>query len=245
MTIFSFGLVAILSLGLTLFYNYCNTDIILYTSVLPEVLKILIDLLEIGIYAICFSIFLFSPFCRHENAPSLSLLFVYMGAFTFRRICDLIGVLILYGSLDSLDFTYAMVYVLLDVILALVVFFQARSGANRYYRAQAQSLRTDALFADTELRLSTEGIHPFCKIFDKTNPLQRSVLINTIILVGIKVLSRLVFDIDYGAPEDFGEVLIMAVYYLSDLLLAVIFYALSIVVLNKLFQYKAKKDEVN
>ena len=85
MALFSLGLFAILSLGLTLFYNYCNTDILLYSSVLPEILKMLIDLLEVGIYAICFSLLLFSAFFRHENAPSLSLLFIYIGALVFRR----------------------------------------------------------------------------------------------------------------------------------------------------------------
>ena len=245
MALFSLGLFAILSLGLTLFYNYCNTDILLYSSVLPEILKMLIDLLEVGIYAICFSLLLFSAFFRHENAPSLSLLFIYIGALVFRRICDLVGVLILYGSLDSLDLTYAMVYILLDTALGLTVFFLSRSGANRYYRNQANALRGGALFGDGEVRLSTESIHPFRSIIDTKNLIQSRVLTVAIVLSGIKVLSRLVYDIDYGAPADVKEFFIMVVYYLSDLFLAVIFYVLSILVLNKLFKHKQKKDEVN
>ena len=245
MTLFSLGLFAILSLGLTLFYNYCNTDILLYTSVLPEILKVLIDLLEVGIYAICFSLLLFSAFFRHENAPSLSLLFIYIGGVTFRRVCDLVGVLILYGSLDSLDLTYAVVYILLDTALAIAVFFLSRGGANRYYRAQANALRADTLFGDGEVQLSTQSLHPFRSIVDKKNLIQARVLTVSIILAGIKVLSRLVYDIDYGAPADAKEFLIMTVYYLSDLLLAVAFYVLSILVLNKLFKHKQKKDEVN
>ena len=245
MAVCSFGLIAILSLGLTFFYNYCNTNIILYASVLPEILKMLIDLLEMAIYAICFSLFLFSAFFRHENAPALSLLFTYFGAIAFRRICDLAGVLILYGSLDSLDLTYAVVYILLDAALALVVFCLARSGATVFYRSQAMKMKKDMLFKDTDAKISLGSIHPFRRIVDNTNLIQSRVLIVSMILAAIKVLSRLVYDIDYGAPSGFGEFLTMVVYYLSDLFLAVVFYALAILILNKLFQRKQKKDEVN
>ena len=245
MAICSFGLIAVLSLGLTFFYNYCNTNIILYTSVLPEILKMLIDLLETGIYAICFSLLLFSAFFRHENAPMLPLLFTYLGAITFRRICDLAGVLILYGSLDSLDLTYAVVYILLDAALALVVFFLARSGATAFYRSQALAMKKEMLFKDADVHISFEGIHPFRKIVNTKNFIQLRILIISLILAGIKVLSRLVYDIDYGAPADLGEFFTMVIYYLSDLFLAVVFYALAVLILNKLFRQKQKRDEVN
>ena len=40
----------------------------------------------------------------------------------------------------------------------------------------------------------------------------------------------------YGAPKDFGEVLVMIVYYSSDILLGVIFYVFSMFVFHRLFR---------
>lgn len=236
LAILSFGLFAVLSLGLTLLYNFCGTDVVLYTSVLPEILKILIDLTEIAIYAICFSIFLAAAFYSHLNSPRLSLLWIYLGALLFRRLCDLLGVLILYGSLDSLDLTYALIYFLLDAALALAVFLLAQKRARKFYFSYCRKDQASSLFKDEAQPLYTECLHPFSKIYDKTNPLQVQTAVVSVILMAIKLLSRILYDVDYGAPEDFKEILIMAVYYLSDVLLAVIFYVLSILVLNRLFR---------
>ncbi|MBQ9086208.1 MAG: hypothetical protein IJY47_03375 [Clostridia bacterium] len=244
LAIFSFGLFAILSLGFTLFYNYCNTDIVLYASVLPDAVKILIDLTEIAIYAICFSILLFSAFHVHEGAPGLSLVWIFLSAVLFRRACDLLGVWLLYGSLDSLDLTYAIVYVLLDTALTLAAFFLARSKANRYYKKMALTAKANLLFKDASPKLSVDALYPFRKIVDIKNHLQAHVAALSVILAVIKVITRILYDVDYGAPADFAEVMIMAVYYLSDLFLAVIFYVLSILVLNQLFRYTEKKNAV-
>lgn len=243
MTLLTFGLYALLSLGLTLPYNYCGTDELLYVSVLPEVLNLLIDLTEMAIYALCFSIFLFAAFHKHDGAPALTVLWIYLGALLFRRLCDLFGVLILFGSLDSLDLTYAAVYFLLDVALALVVYFLGQRKARRFLLGQLTAPSSSALFKDTSPRLSTSALHPFRRFFDSSNPLQGHLAVVAIILAGIKILSRVLYDIDYGAPEDFTEILIMAVYYLSDLILAVVFYVLSVLVLNCLFRRQSKGNE--
>ena len=75
------------------------------------------------------------------------------------------------------------------------------------------------------------------KIFakGKKNPLQISAIFAGGLLSINNILSRIVTDISYGAPESFGEVMVMAAYYLSDVLVAGIAY---IIIINifKLFK---------
>ena len=54
-----------------------------------------------------------------------------------------------------------------------------------------------------------------------------AALIVGIGLAVIKLLARLIGDIGYGAPSDTAELLVMAVAYLSDVLIVVIFYFVS------------------
>ena len=53
-----------------------------------------------------------------------------------------------------------------------------------------------------------------------------------------KVLSRVVYDIQYGAPVDFTDLLWMIVYYLSDIIVGVIFVLISMLI----FKHLAKKE---
>jgi hypothetical protein len=62
----------------------------------------------------------------------------------------------------------------------------------------------------------------------------KSALAGGIMLSGINVAMRIYRDINYGAPADIAEALIMAVYYLSDVLVLVVFYALSWFTLSKM-----------
>ena len=47
---FTAGLYTLLVFGMSLLYTYANTDIVLYTSVLPEILDVLMDITEIAVF---------------------------------------------------------------------------------------------------------------------------------------------------------------------------------------------------
>ena len=98
---------------------------------------------------------------------------------------------------------------------------------------------SSALFSDSYAP-DLSDVYPFRKFYSKGNPVQRCLLIIGIILASLKVLSRVIFDIDYGAPESFEECLVMAVYYLSDLLIGLIFYLIASFILSRIFQEKSR-----
>jgi hypothetical protein len=79
---------------------------------------------------------------------------------------------------------------------------------------------------------------PFEKLYESSNPLQKASLLTGILLASIKVLTRVIYDIGYGAPTSILDLLRMIVYYLSDVLICVIIYLASLL----LIMYFDKKN---
>ena len=60
-----------------------------------------------------------------------------------------------------------------------------------------------------------DAVLPLTKLFNKYNPLQRSAFKMALLVLAMKLLSRIANDITYniayGAPSSFGEILIMII----------------------------------
>ena len=79
---------------------------------------------------------------------------------------------------------------------------------------------------------------PAKKIYSKKNALQVSALCAGGILSAVKIVSRIIYDIDYGAPESLIEVCSMVLFYSLDVLVAIISYVIIIVVLAMICRVK-------
>ena len=195
LAIATFGTFLLMTFGFNLLYNICNSDIILYTSILPEILTVLIDLCEVAVYAVSFSIILFALFLR---MPSVGLVWLYVSASFFRRICDLAVALILNHSLNMGDVFLNGLYFLFDVLLVWGLFWIAHVRAQRYYKRLVLKSKASALFGSQESAPALpeiEALYPFKKIYSKENPLQGCALTVSIILSAVKVFDRILFDI--------------------------------------------------
>lgn len=233
----TFGLYAILSFGFTLLLQYANTDIVLYASVLPEALAILIELTEILIYAFGFSLMIGASFSGFSLPSVLGLGGILSCACIFRRLCDLAVILIVFQELGIEDLIESTTYLLLDLILIWIILWLIRWQLARYARKKSDLIKGSALFSsDSPSPSDLSDFFPFQRIYSKKNPAQTCILCIAVIRSAVKIISRIIYDIDYGAPEGFGEVVTMAVYYCSDLLIGVIFYALATLFLGKFFR---------
>ena len=119
--------------------------------------------------------------------------------------------------------------------------FAALSREQTAYFVHRLDRNTQGLlvFGKTEedlIQPTVTAFYPFKKIYSKENPCQACALMLGILLSAVKIFDRILFDIGYGAPKDFGEVLVMIVYYSSDILLGVIFYVFSMFVFHRLFR---------
>ncbi len=240
----TFGLYAVLSFGLTLPLQYANTDIVLYASVLPEILAILIELTEILLYAFAFSLLIGTTFLGNSLRSFLGLGWILSGACLFRRLCDLAVILIVFSELGYEDIIESVTYLLLDLILIWAILWLIRWRYSGYVKKAAKAYSGKALFAEEmTIPTSLSDLYPFKRIYSPKNPVQCCALIIGIIRSAAKVISRIIYDIDYGAPEDFGEVITMAIYYCSDILIGVIFYATAILILGKWFRKVSESNQ--
>lgn len=237
MLIATLGLYTLLSFGLTLPYNYANTNIVLYTSILPEILSVLIELVEVILFAFGFSLLIYTSYLRYPLRSAIGLTGIFSAAALFRRLCDITVIVIVYGELGAYDLIEGVTYLLLDLLLIWVILGVIRLSASRYDRNLATKNPVSVLFTDDGLpEVDITAFYPFKKVYSKENPIQGCVLVIGGILSAVKVISRIIYDIEYGAPDGIGEILTMIVYYGSDLLIGLIFYVLSTLILGKLFR---------
>ncbi|MBQ2999625.1 MAG: hypothetical protein IJD64_04110 [Clostridia bacterium] len=238
------GLFAVLSFGFSLVYLFCNNNIILFQSILPDLIDIVRELTEILVWALAISLLSYAVFFRFPKSDLLALSSLLCFLLILHRIFELSVILIVQGKLDLFDDILGNLFYLVgDLLLVLIAYLLTSSTARAYYRNRAVKAKAKSLFAnDTTLDVKQEDFYPFKKIFDKVNPLQLCLLKIAILFSATKILSRLLFDIGYGAPKDFVEFLIMFAYYLSDLLLGIVFYVFAILIFHRLFAKINKKE---
>jgi hypothetical protein len=67
----------------------------------------------------------------------------------------------------------------------------------------------------------------------------------SLLILLIKLVTRVINDISYGAPESVEEVLIMVLYYLSDIIYGAVAYLISIFVISQFYEKIKKKSGVD
>jgi len=244
------GLFAVLSFGFSLAYLYCNSNIILFQSILPDMIDIVRELTEILVWALAIALISYAVFFRLPKNITLRLCFLLVVLLLLHRIFELSVILIVHGVLDlSNDILGNLFYFVGDLLLVLITYFLTVSTAKNYYRKRTLKTKAKSLFGnDTALELSLDDFYPFKKIFEKSNPLQLCLGKIAILFSAIKILSRLIFDLGIGAPKDLGEFLIMVAYYLSDLIFGIVFYVFAILIFHRIFaklEKEKKPDGVN
>ena len=171
MLISTIGLSVLLSFGISLPYNIVCTNYVLYVSILPDILVVLIDLFEVALFASGFAIIIFSLFMK---LPSLRLLFIYIGSMLLRRTFDLCGALILGNSLAADDIVYNLIYFALDAAMGATVFLICRARAKKHHIALAVNAKSDALFSNDEIKAEADidSLYPFKKYTAKRTVLR-------------------------------------------------------------------------
>ena len=242
--LFMLGGALFISFVLSLLYNLTNSNIVYYVTVLPDILSVLIDLSETAIFALAFSLLFYTAFSENTLRSTYRVFGIYLCAALLRRIGDLALALILFRVLDIEDIINNVIFLALDVLLGLTALLIAKKRSTHYHREAKKGSNSSVLFEDTafEEKPDTSALYPFKKIVGKENPLQFCSLLMGIILSAERILFRILFDIDYGAPESANEMLVMIVYYASDILIGIIFYSVSILIYHWLFRQKKKKD---
>ena len=194
-------LFTIISLVLSPIISVISNNIVYAYTLLPDVLILLTDILNLIALSVCSAIIIYS-ITKFGMQASSSLLTVYVSAFFLKYSADMLVSYLILHTLDaSVIISYAMAF-LIDLILILIIAFIA----YRAYRSEST---------------------------------RKKVAVTSAIIVSLsKVLSRIIYDISYGAPTDLSDLIWMIVYYLSDLLVGAIFVLISMHV----FKHLTKKE---
>ena len=217
-------------------YVHTSSNVIFSTTPIPEIIGILNDIsYPIG-YALCFAAVIYSIF-KFSLARSAKPIIILSIAFLLRYVANYSLSSILDGGFRFSEiFSAVLLPFGLDMLIFAIICTIACARIKKYYLDYEQSLK-----ANITLNKTTPSIHDDIfedqKIISFKNPLHYSAAIAGILLSATKILTRLRFDIALGAPSDAADAIWMVAYYISDILIAVLVYATSLL----LFSYLEKK----
>ena len=226
-------------------YATLEADVVYSGSLLTIVIKYLQDFFDLFAFSSAYALIIFSALLLDGKRSRFIALFYAITYLLVIPVKMLMNVVI-YGSLGNtsqiiIDVIYLGVYFVLYLLQLLAVYIFAATDSSRYISSleALRSSKNDKARARAE---SITSVLPFSKFFDWYNPLQRSAIKMSALITAIKVGTRIINDVSVGAPESFGEVMIMVVYYLSDFIYGAVAYIVAIFVINLFFERLKKKD---
>ena len=81
---------------------------------------------------------------------------------------------------------------------------------------------------------SGRSCFPFKKLFTLKNPMQLGAFLSALTICVPKILSRIIYDANLGAPESLKETLTMIAYYTFDIICGVVEYFAIILILMRI-----------
>ena len=224
------------TLGLGVLYSIVSNNIVYMNSFLMYVIEIGLQLLEITLYSVAFAFFVCAIY-RYEFRSSVPFLASYVLLTALYRVASLFFELLFSGAIGPDDVSSAIVYFVLDILIATLVVVISCFDFKHYRAYLKKWLKMKRLVDENA---TAPALYPFEKVFSKSNPLQVCAMKIAVLLSAFKIISRIIFDLYYGAPTTLSEALIMVVYYLSDLLLGVIAYTTMLAIFARLFKNKTE-----
>lgn len=226
-------------------YATLEADVVYSGSLLTIVIKYLQDFFDLFAFSSAYALIIFSALLLDGKRSRFIALFYALTYLLVIPVKMLMNVVI-YGSLGStsqiiIDVIYLGVYFVLYLIQLLVVYIFAATDSSRYI-SSLEALRASKRDKARQRAENIGSVLPFSKFFDWYNPLQRSAIKMSVLITAIKVGTRIINDVSVGAPESFGEVMIMVVYYLSDFIYGAVAYIVAIFVISLFLERLKKKD---
>ena len=217
-TLVLFGLSCFL---LSPLYVSLSSNIVYSDSLITDLINLVNNIFYIAVYAVCFSAFIYSVY-KCTARRTVSLVIVYCVAVLLRYIANVVVQTFTDGVFPMFEDLYpTLLAYLFDLITAFAVLLIAH-----------------LCIKEIHISKTSKACLPFDKLYTSTNPLQKASLLTGVLLASIKVLTRVIYDIGYGAPTSILDLLRMIVYYLSDVLICAVIYFVSLL----LIMYFEKKD---
>lgn len=221
---------AILLFGIALFYAavctplylILSSDVLWAGTPLPMLLDVVTTLANYAFYWIAFAYAAYIIY-RLGIGAAVPMLGVCVGASVFRYSANLVAGFCVIGFPSWEDFASDYLpYFLVDIALELVMMAVAVGLAVFLGRK----------WSDSKGRL-TDGV-PFAKLFTFDRGMPRIAWLIACVPAAAQMLSRIRYDLSYGAPRGLLDLLWMVVYYCSDVLNVLLGYLVIVWIWNQI-----------
>jgi len=225
-------------------YTSISANAAFKTSALDVVIKYFQDFLDLTAFAVSYALIIFSALLISRKLMRLAI-WLYTLSFALRIPIGMAMNVVIYGTLGNyiqitVDLIYLFAYFSLAMIQLLIVYIFAVTDSNKYlYHIELQKAKSKKKNQKGKKNQKEEApknfVLPFSKFFNWYNPLQRSAIKMSLMILIMRLFSRILNDISYGAPKSFGEVMIMVLYYASDILYGVVAYVIALITFNAVY----------
>lgn len=223
----AFILYSIYSFLLAPLHVYLSTNVLYSATALPELVEFIYTACELTVFFMGFACIIYFVY-RLGAKKSFSMLLVY-SIFTFYKLCTNFSMSLIMGMMSSADdismaALTGLTYLIIELFVLALLFF--------------------IFILIFKKAPSRKNLIPFSHMIDLKNPLQKSALAAAVIISAFKIISRIIYDFFYGAPQSLSDFLWMVGYYASDIFIGVIAYFVIIYFLLH-FDSKAEKLKEN
>lgn len=141
------------------------------------------------------------------------------------------------GPIILADVLMLLFYFLLDILQFVLIYIFISITTKSYIRSVA------LLTEKSKHSKQISHILPISKPFDWYNPLLRTATYMAISVSAFRILERLISSIGIIPPESFGEVMVIVIDYLSDIIFGAVAYIIAIFIFNLLYDKLTKADQ--
>ncbi len=220
-------------------YRFMTSDVLYQGTVLALLWDILMTLTYYLFYWVAASCLLYSGAC-YGFSRIKPLIAVYGGIVFARYFANHLASCVIDGGQSINDFfTDYFPYILLDILLDMVLMAVA-VGMTLFCLRRKLPRGSDRALRSAFLSSSL----PATRLFDKDNTFMSCMLGVAAIPALSQLISRLIYDIFVGRVSGGDEVLLMVVYYLSDILFWIAGYLVIQLLMNRFYlsDIKAKSE---
>lgn len=230
---------ALITFAIKPLYVYSLSVSPLNNTVLPTLISYLYQLIETVSFAVCFAMIIYAAVVRSARC-GIKIFLIYVIADLVRHAADLGTTYLTFLYIDSADVFNSGINLLIEALCAAVVLavsvFVGKAYREMLSEKQKAARITGDLCSLKPLEVNT--------VYSRKNPLLLCALISGILLSALKIAMRISHDVKYtrffGAPEEIGEILLMIAYYLSDVLICALVYAVEWVIFSRLIKADRK-----
>lgn len=223
-------------------YFKLENDTLYQGSAITVTLKYIADLLDVLSFSSAYATVIFFLILKNVTKKKTTALAValYVAILILKIPARMLMNIPLLGSIGTkaeiiADLLKLGFFLLLELLQFLFVFIFAYTTAKSYNRS------IDIVYSKkSSAENKPDTVLPIKKFVNWYNPLLRSAVYMSLTVIIFRVFSRLVTDIDAGAPNSFGEVMIIIVSYLSDAIYGLAAYIIAILIFNLLYERLTK-----